>query len=386
MIDQASIHIEILDISDWILNKFGESYRDELKKLDINELNLKLEDNQILNETFEILNEMKLCTLSIIEVNHSFSVLKICLSLTLTNIRLVFDAQFAEMLKVTFINSPILLFDSYSNIKLNFICKSVNFEINNEGFKTIVLLKSDDKSLQSCDCLFVPLESVNELELFNFKIESNLFNLSNQLENYENKCQVKNIGFVVPLSHLAKTCYYNKGKLVNPLISNLTTANEIFKANHTVIEMAYLDDLLEIEELFPDCFDNFNYLFNNFNKSIQRNEEVNIMSNMNLMKHRISKIEIYHPLSSKEIEIVLMLLCSRRTRFSLSNINLRFNKLSECFTALILCTDCPELEIIDFKYFQSDIESEEEAIECAIWDFKQKFGFIKSLKIIKYLR
>ena len=59
----------------------GESHRDKLWRLQIDSLDLKMIDNEISIETVEVLNEIKLNTISIENLNNSFEHFKMCLNL-----------------------------------------------------------------------------------------------------------------------------------------------------------------------------------------------------------------------------------------------------------------------------------------------------------------
>ena len=106
-----------------------------------------------------------------------------------------------------------------------------------------------------------------------------------------------------------------------------------------------------------------------------------LVSSLDLIKLKFFSIFIGHKISSEEIELLWELLCSRRTKFCLSKIYAEFNYLSECLTVLSHCTECPELNSINFEYSSSDAENEEEVVKNAIFDFRKKFGFIANLKL-----
>ena len=59
----------------------GESHRDKLLRLQIDSLDLIMIDNEISIETVEVLNEIKLNTISIENLNNSFENFKMCLNL-----------------------------------------------------------------------------------------------------------------------------------------------------------------------------------------------------------------------------------------------------------------------------------------------------------------
>ena len=106
-----------------------------------------------------------------------------------------------------------------------------------------------------------------------------------------------------------------------------------------------------------------------------------LVSSLDQIKPKFSSICISHKLSSEEIELLWELLCSRRTKFWLSEIYAKFNYLSECLTVLSHCAECPELNSINFWYSSSDAENEEETVKNAIFDFRKKFGFIANLTL-----
>ena len=55
--------------------------------------------------------------------------------------------------------------------------------------------------------------------------------------------------------------------------------------------------------------------------------------------------------------------------------------LSKCLTMLSIWEDCYELKSISFHYSKSDIKNEHEEINIAARLFRNKFGFIKTLRI-----
>ena len=122
----------------------GKSHRDKLWRLQIDSLNLTMIDNEISIETVEVLNEIKLNTISIDSLNNSFENAKMCLNLNSITTEVLFKDSWKTVWRLELFKTPVLLFDSESNQKLHFLCESAVFEVNEDGFKEIVLLKANE--------------------------------------------------------------------------------------------------------------------------------------------------------------------------------------------------------------------------------------------------
>ena len=103
-------------------------------------------DDKISIETIEVLNEIKLNTIFIEKLNNSFENAKMCLNLNSMTIEVLFENSWKTVWRLELWNTPVLLFDSESNQKLHFLCESVEFKVNEDGFKEIVLLKANERN------------------------------------------------------------------------------------------------------------------------------------------------------------------------------------------------------------------------------------------------
>ena len=63
-------------------------------------------------------------------------------------LKFAFKNSWKPVWRLEFWNTPILLFGSESNQKLHFLCESVAFKVNEDGFKEIVLLKANKTNLK----------------------------------------------------------------------------------------------------------------------------------------------------------------------------------------------------------------------------------------------
>ena len=160
--------------------------------------------------------------------------------------------------------------------------------------------------------------------------------------------------------------------------------NQLFKVKHIKLRIKNWDRLLEINKLFPDDFYQINFEYhNNCSTDMSEYSISEIMDNSDWINLKFIQIYKSTNLSSNEFQFWWKVLSSKRTRFNLTRIYLKFSLLSECLTVLSLCSGCPELQYVELHYFESDAENEDEAVEQAKREFIQKFGFIQNLIIRK---
>ena len=170
--------------------------------------------------------------------------------------------------------------------------------------------------------------------------------------------------------------------MIETLDANKEDADQIIKARRVDLEIQYVDDIKKINEMYPHLVSRFNYLFCCYtSESIARNMEIDLINELSLIEPNVKNISIDHTLSPYELKLVSVLLCSRRTRFSLWEISINFKFLSECLSILSLCADCIELESIWFGYSEVDLDNKNELVKSSVQDFRKKFGFIKNLTI-----
>ena len=160
--------------------------------------------------------------------------------------------------------------------------------------------------------------------------------------------------------------------------------NQLFTRKHIELTIGNLGRLLEINRLLPDDFSLINFQYHNYYLTEMSEYSISeIMDNPDWINWKFIQINKSTNLSSDEFEFWWMMLRSKRTRFNLTSISLRFSLLSECLTVLSLCSDCPELQHVELHYFEADAENIDEAVEQAKREFIQKFGFIQTLIIGK---
>ena len=157
------------------------------------------------------------------------------------------------------------------------------------------------------------------------------------------------------------------------------------KEKHIEQTIGNLGWLLQINELYPDDFSfiNINYYYEH-STDIGEYSISEIMNNPSWINLKFTKISNPFILSPDEFQFWWKMLHFGKTRFNLTTIDLKFSLLSECLTALSLCSDCPELESVYFIYSEADVENQYEIIEQAKREFSQKFGIIWNLTIWKY--
>ena len=199
--------------------------------------------------------------------------------------------------------------------------------------------------------------------------------------NLDFQHQFKDYSFIVPIGYLNKT-FVKLNDVDLDCLNQYKNIIRIFKEKHIDLKIFSLDRLLEINKLLPDDFSSINFKY--FNKSkteISKYSISDIIDNIDLSNLKFIKISKLTILSPDEFKFWWNVLRSRRTRFNLTSIYLKFSLLSECLTVLSLCSDCPELEYVNLWYWEADAENEHEAVEQAKREFRQKFGFIDELEI-----
>ena len=288
------------------------------------------------------------------------------------------------MMKLKFIKPPIMFVDFDSKKILSFTWKCVSLRIYEQGFKNVVLLNTDKINPEFSGLLFIPSDSVNDLSLRKFKKTSSLLDLDHQFK-YNEESIPKSNGFIFPIKYLEWTYFENiEYDILDQLKENYIVTKEILNAKHVDLPIIYFDHVFKINELFSNGA-HINYSLNDqFNRSVIKNIDAVMSVDFDLIQPKFSKIQIDHKLSANEFKLVWSLLCSRRTRFSISFVDIWCSLLSECLSVLSLCGDCPELASIYLTYTESDLDHGLEVIKKTIKNFKHKFGFITVLEINKH--
>ena len=230
------------------------------------------------------------------------------------------------------------------------------------------------------DWLFIPLLSIEKLMLSKQTNNTSTINyLDKYLSCFDSQFLNKNNGFVVPLKFITCVNFFkNKYDIYNQIELNRIITNTLLRTRKSNMSIEVFDDLLNFKELLPDYVSHITYSLNNLNEeTLLWNKGAEIISSLDQIKPKFSSIWISHKLSSEEVELLWELLCSRRTKFCLSEIYANFNDLFECLTVLSLRAECPELNFINFEYSSSDVENEEETI---------KMQFLTSERILVLLQ
>ena len=160
--------------------------------------------------------------------------------------------------------------------------------------------------------------------------------------------------------------------------------NQIFKERHIGLNINNLDRLLEIKKLLPNDFLSIDFKYID-KQSIKYAEDSisEIIDSPDWSNLKFKEIYQSSILSLERFQFWWKILRSRRTRWSLTSIFLKFSLLSECLTVLTLFWDCPELMSVELRYRKADKENEDEAFENAKREFRQKLGFIPELTLKK---
>ena len=160
--------------------------------------------------------------------------------------------------------------------------------------------------------------------------------------------------------------------------------NQIFKARHIDWEVGSLSTLLDINKLLPDHFSRINFTCKCYTPTKITNELfLKMMDSPELIESRFSWMHWSVLLPSKELDLIWKMLRSRRTRFSITSINLKLKLLSECLTVLSVCADWPELNSVELRYLEAEGKNKQKKIKHAKREFKMIFGPIQKLVIVK---
>ena len=162
---------------------------------------------------------------------------------------------------------------------------------------------------------------------------------------------------------------------------------KIFKEKHIELTINNFGRLIEIKKLLPDDFSHINFKYIDVDSTeIAWYSISEIINNSDWIN--LTFIQIYQSsmLSNDAFQFWWNVLRSKRTRFNITQINLKLNLFSECLTVLSLCLGCPELKHVELKYSEADTENEDEVVEQTKREFRQKFGFIQKLDIWKNKR
>ena len=304
------------------------------------------------------------------------------------NVDIYFRFDSNKNISFFFVNTPIQLYDSKSDQMLAFEWESIQIliqkdEIGEDKFEESCIEKVKLIETNTGNFLFIPLDTIGSISYSRLWEISSSLDISKQFADLYIEHKFYKDGFVVPLRY-SNRILFNLNDEELDCLNQCKDIYHIFKQKHWEIKIKSLDRLLEINKLLSDDFSSISSTCIYYGKSnIEDNSISEITNSPDWTNLKFLKIENERTLLPDEFQFWWKVLRSRRTRFNLTTINLKFGLLSECLTVLSLCSGCPELEFVELGYFEADIEDEDEVIEQAKREFRQNFGFIQKLEIWK---
>ena len=378
-INKTSLQICQLKIKHSLFQELWELNRDKVEKLQVDKFELILDDLKISTDEIEVLNKICPETIIITQPKLPFEILQACSTLNSLNLSFNSDTYFDSLWKLVFSRAQIMFIDSDINQEISFLCESASLKIHTNELNKIKLLKAKRKNGKETYFVFIPSQSIKILTIKRYSTTKNSFLLS---EDYFT--DNKSTGFIFRLNDLYKTVFYCKKNIDILLKSNKKILVKILRAKRAHLTIWSIDDLLNIKELFPDCAPHLIYSLNISSKCRTiKFEGKEWTDDLGLTEFTFSDIIIGHELSPEEFHFVKRLLNSRKTKFRVKNVKIQFNLLSECLLVLSLCADCPEIKTISLEYIESDLNDEVKTINLAIKGFREKFGFIQRVDILK---
>ena len=387
-LDKASLRIDLLTMDENNSNDIRELYKDKKPNLMIENLHLKYNfKSKRWTEDIEFINQISPKMLTIERGGWTVENIK---DLTLLNCANV-DLNFYFMIKINiyllFINTPIQLFDSKSDQIFTFQWESIKiflerhenkfiYKTKKTGIEEVKLLKTNTGNF-----LFIPLDSISSLSISRFREILSVDDINKQFADLRVQHQFKENGLIIPMGYSNRIFIDLNDDL--DYLNEYKDINTIFKENHIEITIKSLGRLLEIKKLLPDNFSRIHFKYSSSYDltDIGKYSMSEIKNGLDWINLKFKEIYQFSKLSPDEFQFWWKVLRSRRTRFNLTEINLKFRLLSECLTVLSLCSDCPELESIKLEYSKADAENEDETVKQAKREFRQKFGFIQKLII-----
>ena len=293
-----------------------------------------------------------------------------------TNIVKEFNCELNKHFELSFKNTQILLFDSKSDQMLTFEWKSINLLIDKNKTENLKLLKTNADNF-----LFIPLDTINKILCSGFREVLDANDIIKQFVDLDVQNQFNTNGLILPVWYLNKVfVMFDHSKL--SFLKQFKDINQLLKGKQINLTIENLSRLLKIYKVLPGDFSKINFKYNDKKNTKKSKFSVSkIMDNQEWIHLKFREIIQSKKISPDEFQFWWNVLRSRRTRFILTSIHLNLNVLSECLTALSLCSDCPELESVELRYSKADAENEVEVVEQAKWEFRQKFGFIQKLDI-----
>ena len=354
----------MLNIDKYNLRKIAKFYRDKEVNFILQSLyigNRYCDDKFISDEDVDFINKLNP---KMFEIDWNIFVAKHIKALSLLNcayIKVYFyednDHKYSSFLLS---NTPLQFFDSKSNQMNTFEWESIKFFIPTWKIAQMKIIKTNtDYSL------FIPLETIYHIKISRLKEISIEMDLNRQFADLKIEPWFEASGFIVPIKYFSKIFIV----LDDLLISNYYQAIEfgkLFKEKQDKLTIENLVRLFEKLKLVPNGFSQINFkCFEIHLTNIEEYSKLEIMDYPNWISLKNSEIYSRFTLSHEEFQSWWNVLRSRRVRFNLTKIRLCFRLLSECLTVLSLCSDCPELKSIDFRFYEADTEDEHDKVEQA---------------------
>ena len=387
--DKVSVKIDLLRINKNHFDYMRELYKDKDPNLIIEKLELTyLSENYRLNGDIEFINQISPKMLTIEGDIWTVENIKALSLINWANVDLQFRFVVNSNIYLWFVNTPIQHFDFKSGQRLTFEWESIKLfiekyefekdEDEKKGIDNVKLFRTDTGSF-----LFIPLDTIFYISCSGFKEIFKENDINKQLSDLGAEYQFKDNGLIIPMRYSNRIFFELCDSELDYLNQN-KDINKIFKEKHIELKIGNLYRLLEINKLLPDNFSNINFKYIDYCSTEIADYSISeIMDSLDW--NDLKFIEIYksYILSPDEFHFWWKMLCSKKSRFNLYSIFLKFNLLSECLTLLSLCSGCPELKFVSLKYLRTDAENEHEIIEQAERDFRQRFGFIWNVIISK---
>ena len=379
LIGKTFIRLGSLEIIKKAFNEMKEFYKNKEVNFILESLNFcYLHEGYISDEKTKFVNKINLKMLTIYFDIWTIQIMKSLFLLNCINIDANFSVDNNTLSYIWFINTPIQLFNSKSDKMLTFEWESIKFFIAKNKFDKIKLIKGLTENY-----LFIPLDTIGRILYSGFwKIldaDKNIMHFA----GLDVEHQINTNGFILPMWYPNKTFIELSDSNLNYL-NKYKDINKIFKDKHIELTIKTLGRLLEINKLLPDEFSLINFRYYDYRSTeIEPYSISEIMNSPDWINLKFIEIFKSYMLSPDEFQFWWRILRSRRTRFNLTTIFLKFKLLSECLTVLSLCSDCSELKSVELGYLEADVQDEHETVKHGKRKFTSKFGFIQKLVIWK---
>ena len=382
--DKAWLRIDLLMIHKDNFDDIRKLYKDKNPNLMIKKLQLNYDfEHNRSTEDIEFINQISPNLLTIRGDKWIVENIKALALLNWANVDLHFCFEINENINLWFMNTPIQLFDSKSDQTFTFEWESIKIFIEKYGDGRNWIEEGKILNTNTGNFLFIPLDTIGRFSYSRFREILNVDIINKQFADLRVQHQFKENGLIIPIGYSNRIFIGLNDDL--DYLNKYKDINKIFNEKHIEITIKILGKLLEIKKLLPDDFSRINFKYNSSYDSIDIGEYSmsKIKDDPDWINLKFIRIYQSFKMSPDEFQFWWNVLRSGRTRFNITLICLGFRLLSECLTVLSLCSDCPQLEFVFLRYSEEDAEDKDELIEQAKFEFRQKFGFIQKLYILK---